>query len=206
MSAVLPLKLTAAGKKSRLVDAVDFIGATIGGTGQVGYTTGDLLYASGSTALSKLGIGSTGQVLTVVAGVPAWSSSSSDDLTFTADAALIAGQVVYATAADHVGKAKADAASTSYVVGLAKAAISNGATGSVRTKGIVTLTTGEWDALAGTTGGLTYNTRYFLSATTAGLLTATCPTTAGQEACCVGIALSTTELLLMDTKSDPITL
>jgi hypothetical protein len=48
--------------------------ATNGGTAQSTYTTGDLLYASATNTLSKLGIGSTGQVLTVSGGVPAWAT------------------------------------------------------------------------------------------------------------------------------------
>ena len=35
---------------------------------------GDILYANGTPALSRLGIGTTGQVLTVAAGEPAWAS------------------------------------------------------------------------------------------------------------------------------------
>lgn len=46
-----------------------------GGTNISSYNSGDILYASGSTTLSKLGIGSTNQVLTVVAGVPAWANA-----------------------------------------------------------------------------------------------------------------------------------
>jgi len=53
------------------------IGAIYGGTGQTSYTTGDTLYASASNTLSKLGIGSSGQVLTVAGGVPTWSTPSS---------------------------------------------------------------------------------------------------------------------------------
>jgi hypothetical protein len=52
------------------------IGPTFGGTGLTSYTTGDTIYASASNVLSKLGIGSTGQVLTVVGGIPAWSTPS----------------------------------------------------------------------------------------------------------------------------------
>ena len=48
------------------------IGATSGGTGTGTYATGDILYASAANTLSKLNIGSTGQLLTVTAGVPAW--------------------------------------------------------------------------------------------------------------------------------------
>ncbi len=47
-----------------------------GGTNQSTYTTGDLLYASASNTLSKLGIGSSGQVLAVAAGIPAWGSAA----------------------------------------------------------------------------------------------------------------------------------
>lgn len=48
-----------------------------GGTGFKTYTTGDILYASGSGALSKLPIGSNGYVLTVNSGVPAWTAAAS---------------------------------------------------------------------------------------------------------------------------------
>lgn len=49
---------------------------TNGGTGKSSYTTGDMLYASSSTALSKLGIGSNGYIM-VAAGTPTWSAPSS---------------------------------------------------------------------------------------------------------------------------------
>lgn len=49
------------------------IGAVYGGTGLTSYTTGDLVYSSATNTLAKLGIGSTGQFLKVVAGVPSWS-------------------------------------------------------------------------------------------------------------------------------------
>jgi hypothetical protein len=47
-----------------------------GGTAQTSYATGDILYASASNTLSKLAIGSTGQVLTVAAGAPTWAAAS----------------------------------------------------------------------------------------------------------------------------------
>jgi len=40
-------------------------------------TSGDLLYGTGSGALSRLGIGSTSQVLTVTGGVPVWATPAS---------------------------------------------------------------------------------------------------------------------------------
>jgi hypothetical protein len=41
-------------------------------TAITGYTAGDLLYASATTALSKLGIGAAGKILGVSSGLPAW--------------------------------------------------------------------------------------------------------------------------------------
>ena len=52
------------------------IAANKGGTGQTGYTSGDLLYASGTTALTKLGVGSSGQVLTSNGSAPTWAAST----------------------------------------------------------------------------------------------------------------------------------
>ena len=53
------------------------LAATSGGTGQTSYTTGDILYASSGTALSKLsvpGSAANGQVLQIVNNLPAYST------------------------------------------------------------------------------------------------------------------------------------
>ena len=53
------------------------LAASYGGTGQTSYTAGDLLYASGSTALSKLSIpgsAANGQVLMVTNNLPAYGT------------------------------------------------------------------------------------------------------------------------------------
>lgn len=47
-----------------------------GGTGQTSWTTGDTLYSSATNTLSKLPIGASGQVYSVVAGVPSWVNLS----------------------------------------------------------------------------------------------------------------------------------
>ena len=51
------------------------LGVANGGTNVTSYTTGDILYASGATTLTKLGIGSSGQVLSVSSGIPAWANA-----------------------------------------------------------------------------------------------------------------------------------
>jgi len=40
-------------------------------------TTGDMIYASGANTPARLGIGSSGQVLTVASGIPSWATASS---------------------------------------------------------------------------------------------------------------------------------
>lgn len=57
--------------------------AANGGTGQTGYTIGDILYADSTTTLAKLGIGSTGQVLKVASGVPSWATDQNSGGTVT---------------------------------------------------------------------------------------------------------------------------
>lgn len=49
---------------------------TNGGTAQTTYATGDILYASAADTLSKLTIGSAGEVLTVTGGVPTWEPAA----------------------------------------------------------------------------------------------------------------------------------
>lgn len=55
--------------------------AANGGTGQSSYTTGDLLYASGSTAISKLAVGTNGYILTVSGGLPSWQPAPATGVT-----------------------------------------------------------------------------------------------------------------------------
>jgi hypothetical protein len=47
-----------------------------GGTGQSTYTAGDLLYYASGTALTKLGIGTNGQILTSTGSAPQWTTLS----------------------------------------------------------------------------------------------------------------------------------
>lgn len=50
------------------------ISTSYGGTGLTTYTAGDLLYYSTGTSLTKLGIGTSGQVLTSSGSAPQWST------------------------------------------------------------------------------------------------------------------------------------
>jgi hypothetical protein len=106
-------------------------------------------------------------------------------------------QVVYSDASGSVKLARSNATGTKDAIGLVSSAtISNGATGNIITDGVVTATTGEWDAVTGQSGGLTTNSYYYVSSATAGSLTVTAPDTTGNWAVPVGIALSSTKMKL----------
>lgn len=108
--------------------------------------------------------------------------------------AVVVGSAVYLLA-NGTGWQKADANGTAparSVVGLVSVGASgSGGTCTVVEEGDLTLTTAQWDAVAGTTGGLTAATEYYLSGT-AGAITATVPGTTGDTDIVVGIAKSTT--------------
>jgi hypothetical protein len=107
---------------------------------------------------------------------------------------------VYVFAAGSVKKAKADASGTIQILGLMKStSVDAGNSGTVQTDGVLTATTTQWDAVAGTTGGLVAGTVYYLDPATGGKLTATAPTTPGQYVVRVGLALSTTDLDISTT-------
>ncbi|HTJ53641.1 MAG TPA: hypothetical protein VL443_29505 [Cyclobacteriaceae bacterium] len=63
------------------IDLTVALTATDGGTGQTSYTTGDLLYASSASALSKLPIGTNSQVLTLSGGLPSWQTPAASGVT-----------------------------------------------------------------------------------------------------------------------------
>jgi hypothetical protein len=73
--------------------------ATAGGTGQTGFTAGDLLYANSTTTLTKLGKGTGLQGLQTNSGAtaPEWSNSPQSLMT-------AAGDVLYASGANTLAK------------------------------------------------------------------------------------------------------
>src|SRR3989344_4928451 len=79
------------------------LATTSGGTGLSSYTIGDILYASGASTLTKLPLGSAGQVLKVSAGLPAWG----------ADVSGSGGSGAFATTSDNLAVYPSD---TGYVV------------------------------------------------------------------------------------------
>lgn len=108
---------------------------------------------------------------------------------------LVIGTPVYVSVGGSVDKADAGATSTTKAIGLvADTSIATTASGNIAVAGILTATTGQWDAVTGQTGGLTGGATYFIDAGTSGLLTTTAPSGAGEYVAAVGIALSTTKM------------
>lgn len=108
--------------------------------------------------------------------------------------AVVCGSAVYIDAAGGFKKAQANATATSDVIGLVASApsIANGVSGSVCVQDMLTLTTTQWDAVTGQTGGLVPG-KYYLDPATAGKITNTPPSTVGQLVVEIGRAVSTTD-------------
>lgn len=107
--------------------------------------------------------------------------------------AVVPGNVVAASAADDDTAVLANeaAAATRQYLGVCVRGGSAGQRVATRYAGPVVLSTDEWDAVAGTSGGLTRNVWYYASAATPGKLTATAN---GSGA--IGFAVSPTTLFV----------
>lgn len=124
------------------------ISAVYGGTGLTSYTTGDTVYASATNTLSKLAVGSSGQVLTVVSGVPAWSTPASG-ASITDDTTTATARYINFTSAT-TGTLSTLYTSSTKLQYLPSTGIltSTGFTGSI---GSVTRSTGDFTTLSGNT-------------------------------------------------------
>jgi hypothetical protein len=127
--------------------------------------------------------------------------SSNDVRTYTNEEAslpVVKGAPVYSSSAGKVKLAKANVKATAAVIGLGfDATTAYSALGQTQCDGVFVATTAQWDAVTGLTGGLTFNTLYFLDPADFGKLTATRPVTVGQCVTLIGRGLSTTEMQLI---------
>ena len=148
-----------------------------------------------ATARTNLDVYSIAQVDAAIAAGGGGASLEVDKINDNAGTLPI-GTPVYVKSNNHIDAARANAAGTAECLGLISevGGIATTATGAVQTGGTLTLTTGEWDAITGGSGGLTIGVYYYISAATAGLLTATAPSVAGQLVTPVGLAHSATQL------------
>lgn len=124
-------------------------------------------------------------------------------LTNASGSSAAIGRFVYPSGSGNFNLAQANAAATRNVIGAIRdTAIANNAVGNIQTDGVLTLTAAQWAAVSGETNGLTPGAIYYLSATTAGAITSTAPSTAGQYVVQVGMALSATTLDIRDSGFD----
>lgn len=176
------------------------LGGVIVGTG-LAVASGTVSIASGAAATN---VGTLSGVLTGTLPSPGLAIGSvtgvhtSISLTSAESSATTSiGSPVYISGSGAFKRSLANSYATSGVIGLATAAITSSSSGYIATQGVLTLTTGQWDAIVtGESGGLTAGSLYFVDPTTIGNLTSTVPTTVGQVIVCVGRALSSTTLLI----------
>jgi hypothetical protein len=178
---------------------------TITGTaGRIGVTNGDGVAGNPTLDLTSGVIGSPGTYTSVTVDTYGRVTAGSNPgtaaevtvsaVTNTQGATINIGEPVYADATG-VKYARANADGTRRVVGLVSdSSIANSASGNIATAGSLTATTGQWDAVTGGTGGLTPGSQYWLSSATAGRLTLTAPTTTGEWAQPIGVAITTTKM------------
>ena len=98
-----------------------------GGTNVSSYTTGDTLYAAGSTTINKLAIGSTGQTLIVAGGLPTWgaldmagagvSGVLAESHGGTNQSSYATGDTLYASAANTLSKLSGNTSTTRKFLG-----------------------------------------------------------------------------------------
>ncbi len=104
---------------------------------------------------------------------------------------------MYAFGSGTMKMARANALATSVVLGLVlNATVAASGVATIRTCGVMKATTGQWDAVTGESGGLAYGKRYYVSTTTAGLLVPETSVPTTDFLAEVGVALSTTRLLI----------
>ena len=145
-----------------------------GGTNISSYTTGDILYASSGTALAKLGIGSSGQILAVSSGgIVEWINNDEGDITTiltpaaggltitdgTGPAVTISVNLDSLTAAavdvaaDSIAIIDANASNGSRKESIADLATAMAGTGITATNGVLSATTGDVESIANDTNG-----------------------------------------------------
>ncbi len=124
------------------------------------------------------------------------------DREFTAvadnSAVVIAGAPVYMKTAGTIAYSIASGGSVvaKNPIGLLKTGGADSLSYVSQSSGIMVLTTGEWDAVTGDSGGLTPGAKYFLDASPAGRLVTVAPAASGEWVIRIGVGLSTTQLLL----------
>lgn len=179
-----------------------FVARTLTGTaGRITVTNGNGVAGNPTVDLASGVIASPGTYNSVTvdtygrvtAGSIVSTSVMNEVLTNGSGSTVNICRAVYITNNNTFSPANANNVNSKNVVGLVNVtSIANAASGNVAVSGIMEATTGQWDAVTGQTGGLTYGAIYYLSNATAGALTTTAP--GSGYVAPIGIALSTTKI------------
>lgn len=149
-----------------------------GGTGFSTYTQGDILYASAANTVSKLAIGSAGQVLTVSGGAPVWATSAASGVSslaatssatgFSLSASASTGAVTITYGISSASSARSslglgtiatqDASSVSITGGAISGASSIAASGAITSGTRITAASGGLNGYAFGTGASSFTT------------------------------------------------
>ena len=117
-------------------------------------------------------------------------------ITPLAAADMPVGTPVYATSTpDTVNKANAGGAGTARALGLLVRPVKMGERCLVQTRGPLTLTDADWKAIHGA-ASLVVGVAYYLSAASAGTITATAPSAGGDFVIPIGVAASVETLII----------
>jgi len=103
---------------------------------------------------------------------------------------------VYVLSSATVDNARANALATATAIGLAIAAATASNPVTFQFVGPLTLTTAQWDAIAGTVGGLVPGTVYYVDPITAGHLVGAAPGASGDFVGQVGTAFTATTMIV----------
>ena len=87
------------------------IGATVGGTAQTTWTTGDTMYASGANTLAKLAAGTNSHVMTMASGIPSWAAPA-----LVQNSQSAAYTTVLADAGKHILHPSADTSARTFTI------------------------------------------------------------------------------------------
>lgn len=146
------------------------------------------------TNVATLTVNSKGQVTDVTSGAPGSGGNSIVNKTNADTVTAVAGMAVYAFGTGTFKLGKADSINTCEIVGLMIEDVTATNSGRFQCNGEITLTSAQWDAVTGATGGLTPGATYFLSNASLGKIVTNVPATGVIAK--IGVAVDTTKMLV----------
>ena len=145
-------------------------------------TTGDIIYRDSGGSLTRLGIGSSSQVLTVSGGLPAWAAAVSSVFSRTGAVTAQSGDYTTAQVTESGNLYYTDARARAAITGTAPVSVSSGVVSMAAAASGVSgyLTASDWATFSGKEAVLTFSSP--LSRSTNTISCSTCVVTSGSYA------------------------